>query len=113
VLGFSPLFASVIYSIPTAIIGGASFILYGMIAAVGIRNLVDDRVNLGEMKNCIIVAVMLVLGLGLRFGPAITFTIAGTSIPVDRLGVAIAVIIGIILNRVLPDQKPSAEGDSE
>jgi uracil permease len=112
VLGFSPLFASVIYSIPTAIIGGASFILYGMIAAVGLRNLVDDRVNLGEMRNCIIVAVMLVLGLGLRFGPAITFTIAGTNIPVDRLGVAIAVIIGIVLNRILPQEsKPATEGE--
>jgi len=102
VLGFSPLFASVVYSVPPAIIGGASFILYGMIAAVGIRNLVDDQVNLADMKNCIIVAVMLVTGLGLRFGPAITFTIGGTSIPIDRLGVAIAVILGIILNVVLP-----------
>jgi len=102
VLGFSPLFASIIYSIPDAIIGGASFILYGMIAAVGIRNLVDDQVNLADMKNCIIVAVMLVIGLGLRFGPAITFTVGGTSIPVDRLGVAIAVILGIILNIILP-----------
>jgi len=102
VLGFSPLFASVVYSVPPAIIGGASFILYGMIAAVGIRNLVDDQVNLADMKNCIIVAVMLVIGLGLRFGPAITFTVGSTSIPVDRLGVAIAVILGIILNVVLP-----------
>jgi len=56
VLGFSPLFASFIYSIPTAIIGGASFILYGMIAAVGLRNLIDDRVDLADMKNCVIVA---------------------------------------------------------
>jgi len=102
VLGFSPLFASVVYSVPPAIIGGASFILYGMIAAVGIRNLVDDQVNLADMKNCIIVAVMLVIGLGLRFGPAISFTIGGTSIPIDRLGVAIAVILGIVLNIVLP-----------
>ena len=102
VLGFSPFFASIIYSIPSAIIGGASFILYGMIAAVGIRNLVDDKINLGDMKNCIIVAVMLVTGLGLRFGPPITFSIGGTNMPIDRLGVAIAVILGIVLNIVLP-----------
>ena len=102
ILGFSPLFASLIYSIPPAIIGGASFILYGMIAAVGIRNLVDDQVNLADMKNCIIVAVMLVIGLGLRFGPTISFTVGGTNIPIDRLGVAIAVILGIILNIILP-----------
>ena len=102
VLGFSPLFASVIYSVPPAIIGGASFILYGMIAAVGIRNLVDDQIDLADMKNCIIIAVMLVIGLGLRFGPAITFTVGQTNIPVDRLGVAFAVILGMILNVILP-----------
>jgi len=105
VLGFSPLFASLIYSIPTAVIGGASFILYGMIAAVGIRNLVDDKVDLSDMKNCIIVAVMLVIGLGLRFGPTITFSMSGINVPVDRLGVVIAVVLGIILNAVLPNEK--------
>ena len=109
VLGFSPLFASVVYSVPAAIIGGASFILYGMIAAVGIRNLVDDQINLADMKNCIIIAVMLVTGLGLRFGPAITFTVGQTNIPVDRLGVAIAVILGMILNVILPSAEEKKE----
>jgi len=105
ILGFSPLFASIIYSIPDPIIGGASFILYGMIAAVGIRNLVDDRIDLADMKNCIIISVMLVIGLGLRFGNPITIAIGTTNLPIDRLGVAIAVIVGIILNIVLPSQK--------
>ncbi|MCL2411174.1 MAG: uracil permease [Treponema sp.] len=105
-LGFSPLVASAIYWIPEAVIGGASFILYGMIAAVGIRNLVDDKINLGDMKNCIIVAVMLVIGLGLRFGPAITIPIGEANLPIDRLGVAIAVVIGIILNLVLKSSEP-------
>ena len=109
VLGFSPLFASVIYSVPPAIIGGASFILYGMIAAVGIRNLVDDQIDLADMKNCIIIAVMLVTGLGLRFGPAITFTVGGTNIPVDRLGVAFAVILGMILNVILPSANKTSK----
>ena len=112
-LGFSPLFASLIYSIPDAIIGGASFILYGMIAAVGIRNLVDEKVNLGDMKNCIIVSVMLVIGLGLRFGNPITIAIGATNLPLDRLGVAIAVIVGIILNIVLPADKSLAKNKSE
>jgi xanthine/uracil permease len=53
------------------------------------------------MKNCTIVAVMLVVGLGLRFGPTIFLNIGGTNVPIDRLSVAIAVIIGIILNIVL------------
>jgi uracil permease len=107
VLGFSPLFASVIYSIPEAVIGGASFILYGMIAAVGMRNLVDDKVNLGDMKNCIIVAVMLVTGLGLRFvSPGVTIPIGDMNFPIDRLGVAIAVVFGLILNAVLRSSEP-------
>ena len=110
VLGFSPLFASFIYSIPEAIIGGASFILYGMIAAVGLRNLIDDRVDLADMKNCIIVAVILVTGLGLRFTMQdVSFIIAGTSVPLSRLGVAIAVIVGIILNLILPSAKDKDE----
>jgi len=109
ILGFSPLFASVIYSIPDAIIGGASFVLYGMIAAVGIRNLIEEKVDLSDMKNTIIVSVMLVTGLGLRFGNPITFNIGDTMVPIDRLGVAIAIILGIILNLILPSAKKDDE----
>jgi len=105
VLAFSPLFAAVIYSIPDAIIGGASFMLYGMIAAVGIRNLVESRVDMARTKNLTVVAVMLVTGLGLRFGNPITFSIGTTSVPVDRLGIAIAVILGVLLNAILPDKE--------
>ena len=104
VLAFSPLFAAIIYSIPGAIIGGASFMLYGMIAAVGVRNLVDNKVDLSKTKNLTIIAVMLVTGLGLRFGPAITFAIGETNVPIDRLGIAIAVVLGVVLNIVLPDE---------
>ena len=105
VLGFSPLFASVIYSIPDAIIGGASFMLYGMIAAVGVRNLVESRVDVSKTKNLTIIAIMLVTGLGLRFGPVIEFTIGTTNVPIDRLGIAIAVVLGVLLNAILPDEK--------
>ena len=108
VLAFSPLFAAVIYSIPTAIIGGASFMLYGMIAAVGIRNLVDSRVDISKTKNLTIIAIMLVTGLGLRFANPITFAIGNTNIPLSRLGIAIAVVVGVILNAILPDVKPEA-----
>jgi len=104
VLAFSPIFAAVIYSIPNAIIGGASFMLYGMIAAVGVRNLVDNQVDLSKTKNLTVVAIMLVTGLGLRFGPAITFTIGTTNVPIDRLGIAIAVVLGVLLNIILPDE---------
>lgn len=105
VLGFSPLFAAVIHSIPAAIIGGASFMLYGMIAAVGIRNLVEHRVDMSKSKNLIVIGAMLVTGLGLRFGPAISFNLAGANIPIDRLGLAIAVVLGVILNLILPNEQ--------
>jgi len=107
-LAFSPLIAAVIYSIPTAIIGGASFMLYGMIAAVGIRNLVESRVDMGSTKNLTVIAVMLVTGLGLRFGPVIEFAIGNVNVPVDRLGIAIAVILGVFLNVIIPDKKEEA-----
>ena len=106
ILAFSPLFAAVIYTIPEAIIGGASFMLYGMIAAVGIRNMVDAKVDMGKTKNLIIVAVMLVIGLGMRFAtPAgiLSFDIGDVTISMDRMGLAIAVIVGVILNAILPD----------
>ncbi|MCL2287271.1 MAG: uracil-xanthine permease [Firmicutes bacterium] len=105
-LAFSPIIAAVIYSIPNAIIGGASFMLYGMIAAVGIRNLVESRIDMARTKNLTVVAVMLVTGLGLRFGNPITFTIGSTNVPVDRLGIAIAVVLGVLLNVILPDKEP-------
>jgi len=105
ILGLSPMFESVVRSIPTAIIGGASFMLYGMIAAVGIRNLVENKIDMSKTKNLTIVAVMVVMGLGLRFGPEITIAIGTANVPVDRMGVAIAVILGIFLNAVLPDEK--------
>lgn len=107
VLGFSPLFEVVIRSIPDAIIGGASFMLYGMIAAVGVRNLVESRVDVSKTKNLTIIAIMLVTGLGLRFGQTITFTIGTTSVPMDRLGIAIAVILGVVLNAILPEGESS------
>jgi len=108
VLGFSPLIAALIYSVPTAIIGGASFMLYGMIAAVGVRNLVESRVDMSKTKNLTIVAIMLVTGLGLRFvNPRIIISIGSTDLPIDRLGIAIAVVLGVILNIILPEVLPS------
>jgi len=105
VLGFLPVFAAIVYTIPTAIVGGVSFILYGMIAAVGIRSLVDNQVDIGKTKNLVIVAVILVTGLGLRFGPIIDISFGNVDIPLDRLGVAIAAILGILLNVILPEEK--------
>ena len=98
ILSFIPKFAEIIQSLPAAIIGGISFILYGMISAIGIRNLVENKVDFANSRNLIIAAVILVSGLG--FSDGLTFVIAGTSITLT--GLAIAAIVGIIMNAVLP-----------
>ena len=86
---------------PSAIVGGVSFILYGMISAIGVRNIVENNVDLTKSRNLIIAAVILVCGLG--FSSGITFTVAGTSITLT--GLAIAALAGILLNAILPRQR--------
>lgn len=98
ILSFVPKFSSVISTMPTAIIGGISFMLYGMISAIGVRNVVENKVDLTKSRNLIIVGVIFVCGLG--FSSGLTFTIFGKSITLTAL--AIAAIAGILLNAILP-----------
>lgn len=98
VLSFSPAFAAVVNSIPPAIIGGVSFILYGMISAIGVRNVVENRVDFTNSRNLIIAAVILVCGLG--FSGGLTFSIGSAHITLTSL--AIAALAGIFLNAILP-----------
>ena len=98
VLSFIPKMADIIGSMPSAIVGGVSFILYGMISAIGVRNIVENNVDLTKSRNLIIAAVILVCALG--FSSGITFTVAGTSITLT--GLAIAALAGILLNAILP-----------
>ena len=98
VLSFIPKMADIIGSMPSAIVGGVSFILYGMISAIGVRNIVENNVDLTKSRNLIIAAVILVCGLG--FSSGLTFNVGGTSITLT--GLAIAALAGIILNAILP-----------
>ena len=98
ILGFIPKVAEVIRSMPFAIIGGISFILYGMISAIGVRNVVENHVDFTKSRNLIIAAVIMVCGLG--FAKGLTFTIGGTTITLT--GLALAAIFGILLNAILP-----------
>lgn len=98
VLSFSPMFDTLVNSIPAAIVGGVSFILYGMISAVGVRNVVENHVDLTQSRNLIIAAMILVCGLG--FSAGITFTVGGVVIKLTPL--AIAAIVGVALNAILP-----------
>lgn len=98
VLSFIPKVAEIIGSMPASIIGGVSFILYGMISAIGVRNVVENHVDFTKSRNLIIAGVIMVCGLG--FSNGLTFTVFGTSITLTSL--AIAAIAGIALNAILP-----------
>lgn len=113
VLSFIPKFAFIIETIPAAIIGGVSLILYGMISAVGIRNLVENRVNFKNTRNTIITALILVCSLGFNQIGGLSFKVAGVNITLS--GLAIAAIVGIAANSLLPgkDYLFSEEGEDE
>ena len=113
ILSFSPKFDALVNSIPAAIVGGVSFILYGMISAVGVRNIVENQVDLTKSRNLIIAAVMFVSGLGFSSVGGITFTVGNAAVTLS--GLAIAALCGVILNAILPGNDyvfgVSVEGD--
>ena len=100
VLSFFPKVAELLGTMPASIIGGISFILYGMISAIGVRNVVENHVDFTNTRNLIVAAIILVTGLGFKDG--LTFTIGGTTITLTAL--ALASIFGIILNAILPNK---------
>ncbi len=106
IFSFSPKFAALIYAMPTATIGGVSLILYGMISSVGIRSLVENRVDLTDSRNLIITALTITLAVGISYGcegGALHFGSIGIS------GLAVAAIVGILAAVILPNKK----GDTE
>ena len=98
IVSFIPKVSAIISTMPSAIIGGVSFMLYGMISAIGVRNVVENKVDLTKSRNLIIAGVIFVCGLG--FSSGITFTVGGT--PITLTALAIAAIAGILLNMILP-----------
>ena len=115
ILSCVPKVAFVIESIPTATIGGISFILYGMISAIGIRNVVENHVDFTRSRNTIIAALILVCALGFNSIGGISFTAFGATISLS--GLAIASLVGIIVNAILPGNeyefKESADENNE
>ncbi len=99
-LSFFPKFSAAISTIPAPIIGVISFILYGMISAIGVRNVVENQVDFTKSRNLIIAAVILVSALGFNGIGGVSFTIGSTTITLS--GLAIAAIVGILLNALLP-----------
>lgn len=94
----SPKFAALVSSMPTATIGGVSLVLYGMISAVGVRNVVDNKVDFTASRNVIIAAMILVLAIGIKYGANDAVSLGFTSLS----GLAVAAIVGIALNALLP-----------
>ena len=99
ILGFVGKFTAVVQSIPSPVMGGVSILLFGIIAASGLRMLIDDRTNLDNKRNLVIASVILVVGIGKAH---LDFTIG--DIPFNLEGMALAAVIGIILNLILPDK---------
>ncbi len=99
-LSLSPKFGAAINTIPSAIVGGISFILYGMISAIGVRNVVENQVDFTNSRNLIIAAVILVSALGFNSLGGISFQVLGTTVSLS--GLAIAAILGILLNAIIP-----------
>ena len=98
IISFIPKVSAIISTMPASIIGGVSFMLYGMISAIGVRNIVENKVDLTRSRNLIIAGVIFVCGLG--FPGGISFEVGGTSITLTAL--SIAAIAGILLNIILP-----------
>ena len=114
IVSFCPKFAALIAAMPTATICGVSLVLYGMISAVGVRNVVENRVDFTKSRNVIIAALILVLSIGINYTGAIVIPIGSISISLS--GLAVAAIVGIVLNAVMPGKDyefgVNAQGDT-
>ena len=87
---------------PTATMGGVSMVLYGMISAVGVRNVVENQVDFTNSRNVIIAALIMVLAIGINYSGAVSFQVGEATISLS--GLAVAAITGIVLNAILPRQ---------
>ena len=113
IFSFSPKFAALVSSMPAATVGGVSIVLYGMISAVGVRNVVENNVDFKNNRNVIIAALILVLSIGISYSSvgAISFTIGAINISLS--GLAVGSLVGIILNAVLPGKDYSFDAKGE
>ncbi len=109
VFSFCPKFEAVIGAMPACVIGGVSLVLYGMISAVGIRNLVENHVDFMKSRNVLITALILVLSLGIAYSDAGAIVIPAGAIVISLSGLAVGSLVGIVLNIVLPGKDDGAQ----
>ena len=100
ILSFSPKFAALIVAMPAATMGGVSLVLYGMISAVGVRNVVENRVDFTESRNVLIAAMIMGLAVGVTYSGSIVIPIG--SVTISLSGLAVAALVGIFMNAILP-----------
>ena len=114
ILSFCPKFAALIVAMPAATMGGVSLVLYGMISAVGVRNVVENQVDFTKSRNVLIAAMILGLAVGVSYNGAIVIPLGGVTISLS--GLAVAALVGIFMNAVLPGKDyefgVNAQGDT-
>ena len=110
---FSPKFAAIISSMPTATIGGISLVLYGMISAVGVRNIVEHKVDFTKSRNVIIAALILVLSIGIKYSAAGSINFSVGKVAISLSGIAVGALVGIILNAILPGKDYNFDDGTE
>ena len=108
VFSFSPKFAALVAAMPACVVGGVSLVLYGMISAVGIRNLVENHVDFMKSRNVLVTALILVLSLGIAYSAAGAIVIPAGAITISLSGLAVGSLVGIVLNMVLPGKDGDA-----
>ncbi|SEA14933.1 uracil permease [Lachnospiraceae bacterium NK3A20] len=111
ILSFCPKFAAIIEVMPAATIGGISLILYGMISAVGVRNLVETHCDFSKSRNVLIAALILVLSIGINYSAAGAIAFNVGSITISLSGLAVGSLVGIIMNAVLPGKDYQFDND--
>ena len=99
---FCPKFEALIAAMPVATIGGVSMILYGMISAVGVRNVVENKVDFTKSRNVLIAAIIMVLSIGISYSAAGAVLIPVGTVTIKLSGLAVGAIAGILLNAILP-----------
>ena len=114
ILSFCPKFAALIVAMPAATMGGVSLVLYGMISAVGVRNVVENQVDFTKSRNVLIAAMILGLAVGVSYNGSIVIPLGNVSISLS--GLAVAALVGIFMNAVLPGKDyefgVNAQGDT-
>lgn len=103
-LSFSPKLAALLQTLPQGVLGGVSMLLFGMIASIGIRTLAEAEIDFTHSRNLIVVSAILVLGLGGAVAQLGTLQVAGASVPLKVSGMALAALVGVVLNLLLPRQ---------